>query len=91
LEYEDGEGDHTLVVSIEDTDGREIAKATEALTIPKIPPGQQLISNQIIGFRAVTMRKPGKVVFRIVWDGEEKQRVSLSVAKVTQPPSEQSQ
>lgn len=89
LEYEDGEKDHSLDVFIEDPDGHEFAKTQTQLTAPKIKPGQVLVSNQILTFRGLGLKEPGKVIFRIVWDGDEKQRVFLYVVQMPQQHGEQ--
>ncbi len=79
LEYEDGGKDHVLGVLIEDPDGKQFAKAEATFATPKIQPGQVLTANHVLQFNGVGMKKPGKVIFRIVWDGETKQQVYLHV------------
>ena len=44
-----------------------------------VEPGQVLTANHILQFTGIGMKKPGKVIFRIVWDGETKQQVYLRV------------
>ncbi len=82
LEYEDGGKEHALEVLIEDPDAKQFAKAEAKLDTPKIPPGQVLTANHILQFTGIGMKKPGKVIFRIVWDGQTKQQVYLRVMKV---------
>ena len=86
LEYEDGDREHTLDVKIEDEDGREIGKASAQAQVPRIAPGTQLTSNQILTFQGIRMRAAGRLIFRIEWNGEEVERVLLTVALVQQQP-----
>ncbi len=82
FEYEDGDSDHVLVVSLRDMDGRELLRAEAKVGVPHIAPGTQGVSNQILRFAGIQIEGFGKLHFEILWDGEEKERVYLSISRL---------
>lgn len=81
LEYEDNGRTHDLLISLRDEDGREYLKAEAKAEVKDIPPGEVRHINQILNFAALGFGKPGRYAFHISWDGVEKGRVDLAVAK----------
>lgn len=81
LEYEDNGRTHDLAISLKDEDGREYLKAEAKADVKDIRPGAVQHINHILNFAALGFGKPGHYAFHIGWDGEEKARVDLFVAK----------
>lgn len=79
LEYEDREKTHELVISMQDEDGKEYINAKAKLKVEKVPPGETSHLNHILSFPGTRFSKPGKYAFRILWNGQEVDRVELRV------------
>lgn len=79
LEYEDREKTHELVISMQDEDGKEYINAKAKLKVEKVPPGETAHLNHILSFPGTRFGKPGKYSFRILWNGQEVDRVELRV------------
>ncbi len=81
LDYEDGAGEHDLEVVLTDEDGKEFMHGKARVQVPKIPPGEAVHLNQILSFAGTAFGSQGRYCFRLLWDGTEKQRIDLRVAK----------
>jgi len=86
FEYEDGRRDHQLQVIVQNADGKQYANATAKIGIGEIPPGVRVTANQILTFQQIKMARPDEISFRLLWDGQEIQKVQLSVQQLPEQP-----
>jgi hypothetical protein len=86
FEYEDGRRDHQLQVIVQNADGKQYANATAKIGIGEIPPGVRVTANQILNFQQIKMVRPDEISFRLLWDGQEIQRVQLTVQQLPEQP-----
>src|SRR6266705_1021411 len=86
FEWEDGGKSHTLQVIVQDQDGKQYANAAANIGLGPIEPGKRIVANQILTFQNIQLVRPNQIAFRILWDGEEQQRVLLTIEPIPPKP-----
>jgi hypothetical protein len=85
LEYEDGGREHELVITLQDADGREYARAGSRVNVPRLEAGAIQHVDQVLNFAGMVFTKPGRFAFPLLWDGIHKTRVQLNIELGTPP------
>ena len=81
FEYEDGEQEHDISISLEDEDGKKIVETSGKIGIGKVPPGESQAKNIIMTFNNLVFQAPGYYRF-MVRCGDEEMRVPLKLIQV---------
>ena len=87
LEFEDGDRDHELLITLRDEDGHELLRANRTLRVPRIPPGEVQHVDQVLNLAGMVFHRPGHFAFEIICDGQPKERVDLDIVQGTPPAS----
>jgi hypothetical protein len=90
VEFDDRDKTHKIEIGLYDEDGHKWGGGTGEVMVGLVPAGGRGVISQILPFPGIMFPKAGEYHFLLLWDGDEKAKVPLTLAQIPtegSPPS----